>query len=205
MRRQLLPALVMVLVFTVVTGGIYPLLVTGVSQLLFHDKANGSMVARDGQPVGSSLIGQPFTEPRYFHPRPSSAGDGYDGSQSLGSNLGPTNDKLLHGLADDPSTPDVDESFEGIEQRVAAYQAENGLPAGTPVPVDAVTGSGSGLDPHISVANARLQAARVAAARGLPVDRVQRLIDEHTDGRDLGFLGEPGVNVLELNLALDRL
>ncbi len=205
MRRQLLPALIMVLVFTVVTGGIYPLVVTGVSQVLFHDKANGSLVERDGQVVGSRLIGQPFTEPGYFHPRPSSAGDGYDGSQSLGSNLGPTNDKLLHGQQDDPSTPDVDESFEGIEQRVAAYRAENGLPAGTPVPVDAVTGSASGLDPHISVANARLQAPRVAAARGLPVERVQRLIDEHTDGRDLGFLGEPGVNVLELNLALDRL
>jgi K+-transporting ATPase ATPase C chain len=205
MRRQLLPALIMVLVFTMVTGGIYPLAVTGISQLLFHDKANGSLVERDGQVVGSSLIGQPFTEARYFHPRPSSAGDGYDGSQSLGSNLGPTNDKLLRGQEDDPSTPDVDESYVGIEQRVAAYRAENGLSADTPVPVDAVTGSASGLDPHISVANARLQASRVAAARSVPVERVQQLVDEHTDDRDLGFLGDPGVNVLELNLALDKL
>jgi K+-transporting ATPase ATPase C chain len=195
----------MVLVFTVITGGIYPLVVTGISQLVFHDKANGSLIERDGRVVGSSLIGQPFSKPEYFHPRPSSAGDGYDGSQSLGSNLGPTNDKLLHGLKDDPSTPDVDESVDGVEQRVAAYRQENNLAAGTLVPVDAVTGSGSGLDPNISVANARLQAPRVATARGLPVDRVQQLIDEHTQGRGLGVLGEPGVNVLELNLALDAL
>jgi K+-transporting ATPase ATPase C chain len=195
----------MLVVFTVLTGGIYPLVVTGIAQALFNDKANGSKVERDGQVVGSRLIGQIFTKPEYFHPRPSSAGDGYDGSQSLGSNLGPTNDKLLHGVPDDPATPDVDESVEGIEQRVAAYRAENNLPAGTLVPVDAVTGSGSGLDPHISVANARLQAARVAQARGLPTDQVQSLIGGHTDGRDLGFLGEPAVNVLELNLALDNL
>jgi K+-transporting ATPase ATPase C chain len=204
MRRQLLPALVMVLLFTVLVGGAYPLVVTGVAQLLFNDQANGSVIERDGQAVGSAWIGQPFTRAEYFHPRPSSAGDGYDGSASSGSNLGPTNDKLLHGRGDDPSTTDVDESYEGIEQRAAAYRAENGLAADTPVPVDAVTGSSSGLDPHISVANARLQAARVARARGADPTAVQRLVDEHTDGRDLGFLGEPGVNVLELNLALDR-
>ncbi|HET8682583.1 MAG TPA: K(+)-transporting ATPase subunit C [Micromonosporaceae bacterium] len=204
MRRQLLPALVMVLVFTIVTGGIYPLVVTGLAQGLFGGEADGSIVERDGHPVGSRLIGQAFTRAEYFHPRPSDAGDGYDGSGSLGSNLGPTNDKLLRGQADDPATPDADESYEGIEQRTAAYRAENGLPAGMPVPVDAVTGSGSGLDPHISVANARLQASRVARERGVDVVAVQRLVDAHTDGRDLGFLGEPGVNVLELNLALDR-
>jgi K+-transporting ATPase ATPase C chain len=204
MRRQLLPALIMMLVFTVITGGVYPLVVTGIAQLLFHDKANGSFVERDGQPVGSRLIGQTFTRPEYFHPRPSDAGDGYDGSGSLGSNLGPTNDKLLHGQADDPATTDVDESYDGVEQRAAAYRAENGLPADTPIPVDAVTGSSSGLDPHIFVANARLQASRVARERGADLAAVQRLIDAHTDRRSLGFLGEPGVNALELNLALDR-
>jgi K+-transporting ATPase ATPase C chain len=204
MRRQLLPALTMVLLFTVLTGGLYPLVVTGVGQLLFGDKANGSFVERDGEKVGSTLIGQTFTRPEYFHPRPSDAGDGYDGSGSLGSNLGPTNDKLLRGQADDPATADVDESYDGIQQRAAAYREQNGLAAGTSVPVDAVTGSSSGLDPHISVANARLQAARVARERGADPAAVRRLVDAHTDGRDLGFLGEPGVNVLELNLALDR-
>jgi K+-transporting ATPase ATPase C chain len=204
MRRQLLPALVMVLLFTVIAGGVYPLVVTGVAQLLFNDQANGSIIERDGHAVGSAWIGQPFTRPEYFHPRPSSAGDGYDGSASSGSNLGPTNDKLLHGRADDPSTTDVDESFEGIEQRAAAYRAENGLAADAPIPVDAVTGSSSGLDPHISVANARLQAARVARARGADAVDIQRLVDQHTDGRGLGFLGEPGVNVLQLNLDLDQ-
>lgn len=189
MRRQLLPALVMMLAFTVITGGIYPLVVTGISQVFLNDQANGSLVERDGRVVGSSLIGQPFTKPEYFHPRPSSAGDGYDGSSSSGSNLGPTNDDLLN----------------DVEQRVADYRAENNLSEETLVPVDAVTGSSSGLDPHISMANARLQAPRVAETRGLPVEQVQRLVDEHTDGRDLGFLGEPAVNVLELNLALDDL
>ena len=205
MRRQLIPAIIMLLVFTVITGILYPLAVTGVAQLVFRDKANGSLIERDGTVVGSAQIGQQFTEAKYFHPRPSSAGDGYDASQSSGSNLGPTNDKLLYGQSDDPSTPDVDESFEGIEQRVAAYRAENNLPADTLVPVDAVTGSASGLDPAISVANAKLQAPRVAEARNVPIEQVLELIEDHTDGRGLGFLGEPAVNVLELNLALDRL
>jgi K+-transporting ATPase ATPase C chain len=204
MRRQLVPALTMLLVFTVITGILYPLVVTGVAQVLFHDKANGSLIEQDGQIVGSAQIGQQFTDAKYFHPRPSSAGDGYDGSASSGSNLGPTNDKLLYGLEDDPSTPDTDESFEGIEQRVAAYREENNLSADTLIPVDAVTGSASGLDPAISIANAKLQAPRVAEARNLPVEQVQELIEENTDGRGLGFLGEPAVNVLELNLALDR-
>lgn len=206
MRRQLLPAVMMMVIFTVVTGLIYPLAVTAVAQLGFHDKANGSLVENaDGDTVGSSLIGQSFTEPRYFHPRPSAAGDGYDPTLSSGSNLGPTNPKLLVGEKDDPATPDVDESFAGVEQRAAAYREENGLADDAPVPVDAVTASGSGLDPDISVANARLQASRVADERGLSVDRVLEIVDDHTDGRALGILGEKAVNVLELNLALDRM
>jgi K+-transporting ATPase ATPase C chain len=189
MRRQLLPALTMVLVFTVLTGVAYPLLVTAVAQVGFPDEANGSLVEdAEGEVVGSSLIGQRFTEPRYFHPRPSAAGDGYDPTLSSGSNLGPTNEVLLDGVA----------------ERIAAYREENALGDDVEVPVDAVTASASGLDPHISVANARLQAARVADERGLPLDDVLDLVDEHTSSRDLGFLGERGVNVLELNLALDE-
>jgi potassium-transporting ATPase KdpC subunit len=203
MRRQLAAGLGMLLAFTVLTGLAYPLVVTGIVQLAFGAKADSSLVSRDGQPVGSSLLGQPFAQPRYFHLRPSAAGEGYDGAASSGSNLGPTSDKLLHGQPDDPATPDEDESFAGIEQRVAAYRELNGLDDDVLVPVDAVTASASGLDPHISVANARLQAPRVARERNLPIDDVHRLIDQHTTGRTLGFLGEPAVNVLELNLALD--
>jgi K+-transporting ATPase ATPase C chain len=189
MRRQLLPALMMLLVFTVITGLVYPLVVTGVAQGAFGDKADGSLVENaDGEVVGSSLIGQTFTEPEYFHPRPSAAGDGYDARASSGSNLGPTNDDLLA----------------SVEERAEAYREENGLGAAAEVPVDAVTASASGLDPHISVANARLQALRVADERGLDVDTVLELVDDHTSGRDFGFLGEKGVNVLELNLALDE-
>jgi potassium-transporting ATPase KdpC subunit len=205
MRRQIFPAFMMLLVFTVITGLAYPLVVTGIAQGLFGDNADGSLVENaDGEVVGSSLIGQSFVEPEYFHPRPSAAGDGYDASASSGSNLGPTNDKLLVGEEDDPATDDVDETFDGIEQRADAYRDENGLPADAEVPVDAVTASASGLDPHISVANARLQAPRVADERGMTEDAVLALVDDHTSGRDLGFLGEKGVNVLELNLALDE-
>jgi potassium-transporting ATPase KdpC subunit len=205
MRRQLFPAFMMMVVFTVITGLAFPLVVTGIAQGLFNDKADGSQVENaDGEVVGSSLIGQSFSEPEYFHPRPSAAGDGYDASASSGSNLGPTNDKLLVGEEDDPATDDVDETFDGIEQRADAYREENGLDADAEVPVDAVTASGSGLDPNISVANARLQAPRVAEERGLDLDTVMGLVDDHTAGRDLGFLGEKRVNVLELNLALDE-
>lgn len=205
MRRQLFPAFMMMVVFTVVTGLVYPLVVTGIAQGLFNNKADGSQVENaDGEVVGSSLIGQSFSEPEYFHPRPSAAGDGYDASVSSGSNLGPTNPKLLVGEKDDPATKDVDESFDGIEQRADAYREENGLDADAEVPVDAVTASGSGLDPNISVANARLQAPRVADERGLDLDAVLELVDDHTSGRALGFLGENAVNVLELNLALDQ-
>ncbi|HET6663796.1 MAG TPA: K(+)-transporting ATPase subunit C [Acidimicrobiales bacterium] len=205
MRRQLFPAFMMMVVFTVITGFVYPLMVTGIAQGLFNDKADGSQVENaDGEVVGSSLIGQSFSEPEYFHPRPPAAGDGYDASASSGSNLGPTNEKLLVGEKDDPATKDVDESFDGIEQRADAYRDENGLDADAAVPVDAVTASGSGLDPNISVANARLQAPRVADERGLDLEAVLELVDDHTSGRALGFLGEKGVNVLELNLSLDE-
>jgi K+-transporting ATPase ATPase C chain len=189
MRRQLPAALGMLVVFSVLTGFLYPLAVTGAGQALFHGAAEGSLVERNGEAVGSTWIGQPFTRPEYFHPRPSAAGDGYDAGASSGSNLGPTNQALLDKVA----------------ERIAAYRDENALASDAQVPVDAVTTSGSGLDPDISVANARLQAPRVAAARGLPVERVLRAVDDHTDPRGLGFLGEAGVNVLSLNLALDRI
>ena len=185
--RQLAPAVIAVLAFTVLCGIVYPLVVTAIAQVAFHDRANGSLVEVDGKVVGSSLVGQQFSDPGYFHPRPSAAGTGYDAFASSFSNLGPTNPNLLS----------------SVEERVAAYREENGLAAGQRVPVDAVTASASGLDPDISVANAKLQAARVAKARGLPVDQVLQLVDQHTTGRQWGFLGEAGVNVLRLNLALD--
>jgi K+-transporting ATPase ATPase C chain len=187
--RQLRPALLLIVVFTAATGIAYPLVTTAIAQVAFGDKADGSLVERDGVVVGSSLIGQSFAAPQYFHPRPSAAGEGYDGAASSGSNLGPANPDLLA----------------AVQERAAAYRAENGLAAGALVPIDAVTASASGLDPHISVANARLQAERVATRRGLELDTVLEAIDEHTDGRGLGVLGEPGVNVLGLNLALDEM
>lgn len=187
MRRQLMPAVVAFLLLTALTGLAYPLLVTGLAQAVFPGRADGSLVERDGRVVGSRLIGQAFSGSSYFHPRPSAAGDGYDAMASGASNLGPTNRELL----------------QAVGERIAAYRRENRIGAGEPVPVDAVTASASGLDPHISPANARLQAGRVARARRLELGRVLALVDEHTDGRALGFLGEPGVNVLELNLALD--
>lgn len=221
MRRQLLPALRMLVVLTVVLGLGYPLAVLAVSQLAFHDQANGSLVEKNGTVVGSSLLGQTFTGDTYFQGRPSAAGitasgstdaDGQPGdpsdvslSNSGGSNLGPTNPKLLDGATDDPETPDVDESADGVAQRVQAYRELNGLADDAMVPVDAVTSSASGVDPQISVANARLQAQRVATARGIDVATVNAMIDQHTAGRSLGFLGAPGVNVLELNLALDAM
>jgi K+-transporting ATPase ATPase C chain len=177
----------MVLVFTVLTGLVYPIVVTGIAQAFFHDKANGSLVTRDGTVVGSALIAQAFTDPDYFHSRPSAID--YDARSSGGANLGPTNPDLLA----------------SIEKSAVAYRRENGLPADYDVPVDAVTMSASGLDPQISVTNAELQARRVAKARGLPVRQVLKLVHDHTNGRGLGFLGEPGVNVLTLNVALEDL
>jgi K+-transporting ATPase ATPase C chain len=187
MRRQLVPALLVFVVLTVLTGVLYPLAVTAVAQVALPGRSDGSLLERNGTVVGSRLIGQGFSGESYFHPRPSAAGDGYDGASSSASNLGPTNEDLLS----------------AVEERVAAYRELNGLAPGAEVPVDAVTSSGSGLDPHISPANARLQAPRVADERGLSQEDVLELVDEHTEDRSLGFLGQPGVNVLELNLALD--
>ncbi len=187
--RQLRPALVAVVVFTILLGVAYPLVVTALGQLAFHDEANGSLVEVDGVVVGSKLLGQNFVAPEYFHPRPSAAGAGYDAAASAGSNDGPTNPDFLA----------------AVDERVAAYRAENGLPGDAAVPVDAVTASGSGLDPAISIANARLQAPRVAAERGIGLDQVLALVDDHTNGRDLVVLGEPAVQVLPLNMALDAL
>ena len=188
MRRQLAPALVVFLFFTLLVGVVYPLAVTGVARIAFPSKSQGSLVREGGVVVGSRLLGQASSGPRYFQPRPSAAGTGYDATASGASNLGPSNPLLL---AD-------------VRARVAAYRRLNGLAANTPVPVDAVTASASGLDPAISPANARLQAPRVARARGLSLAQVLTLVRENTHGRSLGFLGEPGVNVLELNLALDK-
>jgi K+-transporting ATPase ATPase C chain len=183
------PALRVLLVFTVVCGVVYPLLTTLVGQVAFGDRADGSLIRRDGVAIGSELIGQGFVAPEYFHPRTSAAGAGYDGAASSGSNLGPLNPDLLA----------------AVEERAVAYRAENGLAADAAVPVDAVTASGSGLDPHISVANARLQAGRVADERAVDVGTVLALVDAHTDERTFGVLGEPGVNVVLLNVALDDL
>ena len=189
MRRQLFPALRMLLMLTIVTGIVYPLVVLAIGQGVFSDRADGSLIRRDGHVIGSSLLGQNFAKPRYFHPRPSAAGtDGYDGAASGASNLGPSN-------------PDLTKA---VRERAAQYRQENGLAADVKVPVDAVTASGSGLDPDISVANARVQVARVAKARALGDAAVRKLVDDHVTDRQLGVLGEETVNVLNLNLALDR-
>jgi K+-transporting ATPase ATPase C chain len=185
--RQLRPAAVALAVFTLVCGVAYPLVSLAIGQVAFADAADGSLIEVDGTVVGSELIGQGFAAPQYFHPRPSAAGTGYDGAASSGSNLGPTNPEHLA----------------MVQERVAAYRDENGLGDDVAVPVDAVTASASGLDPHISLANAQLQAARVAETRGMTTDEVLDLVDQHVDARPLGILGDPGVNVLELNLALD--
>jgi len=184
MKKNLITAILMTLATTILLGVIYPLLVTGLAQLLFRDKANGQMVIRDGKPVGSSIIGQAFTSDRYFHSRPSYAGNGYDAANSNASNLGPTNHVLI----------------ERVKADVARLQAEN---PGTPVPIDLVTSSGSGLDPHITPAAAEFQIPRVAKVRGLSTAQLRSLITKHTETRQWRFLGEPRVNVLELNLDLD--
>jgi K+-transporting ATPase ATPase C chain len=181
-------AVMATVMLALVCCGLYPLVVFGLGQALFADKANGSLILDSkGAIHGSRLLGQSFSGDKYFHPRPSAAGNGYDPTSSGGSNLGPTSKKLADSIA----------------QNIADYRSQNGLDTNAPVPADAVTASGSGLDPHISVANAELQAPRVAKARGLAVQAVRTLIDQHTDQPDLGFLGDAGVNVLVLNLALD--
>lgn len=188
MWQQLLPGLRMMLVLTVLTGLIYPLAVTGLCQALFHDKANGSLITLNNQVVGSALIGQNFSKAGYFQPRPSAAGnDGYDGMASGGSNLGPTNQKLI----------------DRVKASADKFRKDNPTYTGR-LPADLVTTSGSGLDPHISPGSALAQLDRVANARRVPSDQIRPLIEAHTEGRDLGFMGEPRVNVLLLNLDLDR-
>jgi K+-transporting ATPase ATPase C chain len=186
---QLRISLIALVALALILCGIYPVIVWGLAQIMFPDTANGSLIKLHGKVVGSKLIAQNFTGAQYFHPRPSFAGDaGYDAASSGGSNLGPISKKL------------IDE----VRDRVAAYRQENNLPADAPVPADAVTASASGLDPDISVENALLQAARVAKARGMSEDAVKDKIKIYTSDRDFGVLGEPRVNVLELNLALDE-
>ncbi len=180
-------SVVAIISLAVLCCGLYPVIVWGIAQAVFPDMANGSLLTAGGKVVGSSLIGQGFSGSGYFHPRPSAAGQGYDAASSSGTNLGPTSKKLI----------------EDVKQRVADYRAENGLPPGILVPADAVTSSASGLDPHISPANANLQAGRVAAARGMAKEDVLRRVLAHTEGRTLGIFGEPRVNVLMLNLDLD--
>jgi K+-transporting ATPase ATPase C chain len=205
MLKQLRPAVISVLALAILFGGIYPLVITGIARAAFPRQANGSLVEKDGQVVGSNLIGQNFTAPKYFHPRPSAAGNGYDAANSGGTNLGPTSDKLINGVHKKlPNGKDDPGNFDGIKDLAAAYRQENKLAPDTPLPADAVTRSASGLDPDISVANADLQAPRVAAARGLAEEQVRRLVEQATEPRTLGFLGEPRVNVLRLNLTLDR-
>jgi len=190
LMSELRGAVMATLILAVVCCGIYPLVVFGISQAVFRDKANGSLIVDShGTIHGSQLIGQQFTAENYFHSRPSAAGNGYDAANSGGSNLGPTSKKLADSIA----------------QNIADYRSQNGLGANDAVPADAVTASASGLDPNISVRNAELQAPRVAKARNLPVEKVLTLVRQNTDGPDLGILGEPRVNVLKLNLALDDL
>jgi len=188
-QRLLRPAIVMTLLLCVLTGLVYPGVVTAVAQLVFPRQANGSIVEVDGRPVGSALIGQPFTRPEYFHPRPSAAGAGYDPTASAGSNKGPTDRKLADTLI-----------AGAVERAVEEDGAERGK-----IPADMATASGSGLDPHISPANADLQVARVARARRMAPERVRELVARYTEGRQFGILGEPRVNVLLLNIALDSL
>src|SRR6202163_2382721 len=240
MWEQILPGLRIKIFMTIVLGVVYPLAMTGISQALFPKQSNGSLLTAGDKVIGSEIIGQNFTKPEYFHPRPSAAGSGYDATASSGSNLGPTSAKLLHGTTkvDDKKNEIVD--FDGISLRVVHYCVDNDIPyessvpldqfkdshgdlddvklikafnddkapltfsAKVPIPPDAVTASASGLDPQISPANAETQASRIAKARGISADQVKQLIPQSTDRADLGFLGEPRVNVLMLNIALDQ-
>lgn len=189
MRRQMATALMVFAMFTVATGVLYPLAVTAIARVAFPWRANGSLIEHNGTVIGSELLGQTFTGPRDFHPRPSAAGDGYDAAASGGSNLGPSNPQMQR----------------TIRVRADRYREQNRLARSVKIPIDAVTASGSGLDPHISPRNARLQAARVARSRRIALRTVLQAIDRETDDRAIGILGEPGVNVLRLNNALDRI
>ena len=240
MIKELGPGFRLTLAMTILTGLLYPAMMTGLSELIFPRQANGSLVRVKDNVVGSSLIGQSFAKPEYFHPRPSAAGSGYDATASGGTNLGPTSAKLLHGTTktDDKGKEIVD--FDGLDDRIVHYCVDNDIPyvsslplsqfknshgdlddvklikafndanspllftPKSPIPSDAVTASASGLDPQISPANAEIQAVRVAKARGVSADQVNPLIGQSTDRADWGFLGEPRVNVLQLNVALDR-
>jgi K+-transporting ATPase ATPase C chain len=240
MVKELKAGFLMMVVMTVITGFLYPGLITVIAQTLFHDKANGSLIVVNGQVIGSHLIGQNFTKPEYFHPRPSAAGSGYDAAASAGTNLGPTSAKLFNGAINTDDKGKESVGFDGLKTRLVHYCVENNLPcessvpldqfkdsngdlddiklikafgdeksplvfrATTPIPADAITGSASGLDPDISPANAEIQTARVAQARGASVEQIQAIVAERTIGRTFGILGEPHINVLELNLALDE-
>ena len=240
MIKELGPGLRLTLAFTILTGLLYPAVMTGISELVFPRQANGSLVTVNGKVVGSSLIAQGFSKPAYFHPRPSAAGNGYDATASGGTNLGPTSAKLLHGTTKVDDKKNVVVDFDGINLRVVHYCVDNNIAYASSVtldqfkdshgdledaklikafnddktpllftakaliPPDAVTASSSGLDPHISPANADIQAARVSKARGVTLDQVKELIAQFTERADWGFLGEARVNVLLLNIALDR-
>ena len=182
--KQIYQAFAITVVLTVLLGIVYPLAVTGLAQLIFPRQAAGSLIEKDGKVIGSSLIGQPFSGPGYFHSRPSAAGSGYDGTASGGTNLGPTSQKLM----------------DSVKAAAESLREEN---PNSPVPIDMVTASASGLDPHITPAAAEFQVPRIAKERGMNAEEVRRLVREHTEGRQFGVLGEPRVNVLELNLALD--
>jgi len=204
--KQLRPAIVSVLAMTVLFGLAFPLAITAIGRVVFPHQTGGSLVVRGGQVIGSELIAQAFTRPGDFHPRPSAAGSGYDATASAGTNLGPTSDKLINGIHKRlPNGQDDPGNFDGIRDLAAAYRQENGLAADALVPADAVTRSASGLDPDISPANAALQIPRVARARGLTLEAVQRVLAAQTQPRQFGVFGEPRVNVLRLNLALDAL
>ena len=199
-KSELRPLVAVTLALIIITAVIYPLAVTGIGQAAFNRQANGSLIKVAGNDVGSSLIGQDFSGDQYFHGRPSAAGAGYDASSSSGSNLAPTSDKLINGIHDpaDPST-----SFDGLVDRATAFRAANGVDAGVLLPSDAVTASASGLDPHVSPATALLQVSRVAKARRASEADVRALVNKYTEATVFGFIGQPRVNVLKLNIALD--
>lgn len=202
--KHLRPAIVLTAFFVILTGLIFPSAVWAIGSLVFPHEAGGSLLRNgNGDVVGSKLLGQAFSKAEYFHPRPSAAGAGYDAANSSGTNLGPTSDKLVNGVKDDPSTKDIDETYSGFRDLARAYREENGLAPSATIPADAATRSASGLDPDISPESAELQVARVAKVRGLDAGRIRALIRDHTSARMLGFIGEPRVNVLTLNLALD--